>query len=132
MVQSFLISLANTAHVACAVLFEIDMAAREETADRPHRVSFIFPADDPHTPGYQTEHYTTYAARATARQLIAGGGVWAKDVDQALETINCAAGMCNHYTCTEGRSLDEWVEPEPTAWDYYSEGGFADPDPDYR
>ena len=33
----------------------------------------------------------------------------------------CAAGLCDHYTCTEGASLDSWVEPEPTQWDCDSE-----------
>ena len=45
------------------------------------------------------------------------------------EEADCAAGTCDHYTCTEGRSLDEWDEPEPTAWDYESEidrGGDSD------
>tara|TARA_R110000751_G_scaffold44864_4_gene102316 strand:- start:653 stop:1069 length:417 start_codon:yes stop_codon:yes gene_type:complete len=37
------------------------------------------------------------------------------------DEAECAAGTCDHYTCTEGRSLDEWDEPEPTAWDYESE-----------
>jgi hypothetical protein len=33
----------------------------------------------------------------------------------------CRDGTCGHYVCTEGRSLDEWAEPEPTQWDYNSE-----------
>ena len=33
----------------------------------------------------------------------------------------CAEGACGHYVCTEGQSLDEWDEPEPTDWDYNSE-----------
>ena len=37
------------------------------------------------------------------------------------EEAECAAGTCDHYVCTGGRSLDEWDEPEPTAWDYNSE-----------
>ena len=41
------------------------------------------------------------------------------------EEALCAAGQCDHYTCTEGRSVDEWDEPEPTNWDYNSEA-FAD------
>lgn len=39
----------------------------------------------------------------------------------AAEIALCEAGLCDHYTCTEGRSLDEWSEPEPTLWDYQSE-----------
>jgi hypothetical protein len=35
---------------------------------------------------------------------------------QARESLEeaelCKAGLCDHYTCTEGRSLDEWIEPE--------------------
>ena len=37
------------------------------------------------------------------------------------ERALCEAGICDHYTCTQGRSIDEWDEPEPTAWDYESE-----------
>ena len=37
------------------------------------------------------------------------------------EEALCAAGRCEHYTCTQGRSIDEWDEPEPTDWDYNSE-----------
>jgi hypothetical protein len=32
----------------------------------------------------------------------------------AEEASLCDAGECGHYTCTEGRSLDEWEEPEWT------------------
>jgi hypothetical protein len=48
-----------------------------------------------------------------------------RDAEEADRTAECAAGTCDHYTCTEGRSLDEWDEPEPTDWDYNSEA-FAD------
>jgi hypothetical protein len=51
----------------------------------------------------------------------------AREEEEAL----CAAGRCDHYTCTEGRSVDEWDEPEPTDWDYNSEidrGGDSDED----
>jgi hypothetical protein len=51
------------------------------------------------------------------------------------EEAECAAGTCAHYTCTEGRALDEWDEPEPTAWDYESEidrGGDSDEFLDYE
>ncbi len=41
------------------------------------------------------------------------------------ERALCEAGICEHYTCTQGRSIDEWDEPEPTDWDYNSEA-FAD------
>ena len=42
------------------------------------------------------------------------------DLD-VLTPLTCEHGTCDHYTCTEGRSLDEWQEPEPTRWDYESE-----------
>ena len=45
--------------------------------------------------------------------------------EERASKADCAAGTCDHYTCTEGRSLDEWDEPEPTDWDYNSEA-FAD------
>jgi len=44
-----------------------------------------------------------------------------KDAEEADRKAECADGTCDHYTCTEGRSLDEWDEPEPTDWDYNSE-----------
>jgi hypothetical protein len=52
-----------------------------------------------------------------------------KNAEEADRRADCATGTCDHYTCTEGRSLDEWDEPEPTAWDYESEidrGGDSD------
>jgi hypothetical protein len=49
----------------------------------------------------------------------------AKKKEEADRKAECAAGTCDHYTCTEGRSIDEWDEPEPTDWDYNSER-FAD------
>lgn len=45
--------------------------------------------------------------------------------EERVSKTDCAAGTCDHYVCTEGRSLDEWDEPEPTDWDYNSEA-FAD------
>ena len=48
-----------------------------------------------------------------------------KNAEEADRRADCATGTCDHYTCTEGRSLDEWDEPEPTDWDYNSEA-FAD------
>tara|TARA_R110000744_G_scaffold197515_1_gene316762 strand:- start:1452 stop:1832 length:381 start_codon:yes stop_codon:yes gene_type:complete len=41
--------------------------------------------------------------------------------ERDLQDAECEAGRCNHYTCTEGASIDGWKELEPTGWDYASE-----------
>lgn len=45
----------------------------------------------------------------------------AEAADEAQQDLLCDQGLCDHYVCTEGRSLDGWIEPEPTGWDYRSE-----------
>jgi len=55
--------------------------------------------------------------------------------EERASKADCATGTCDHYVCTEGRSLDEWDEPEPTAWDYESEidrGGDSAEDLEYE
>ena len=54
-----------------------------------------------------------------------------RDAEEADRKAECAAGTCDHYTCTEGRSVDEWDEPEPTDWDYNSEAFAGEGDDDW-
>ena len=70
------------------------------------------------------DRYTLSDARHTWKHFAQGGVQIDPDSDafaEALEVGFCHDGCCNHYTCTEGRSIDEWDEPEPTQWDHNSE-----------
>jgi len=62
---------------------------------------------------------TIEQGRKTWKRAIANGFV--RDVAYEQEVLDCANGMCDHYTCTEGRSVDGWVEAWSTRWDYVSE-----------
>ncbi len=79
-----------------------------------------------------SNHPDNFVSEQELRDIVAEAVQY--DKERALhkeEQELCAAGLCEHYTCTEGRSIDEWDEPEPTAWDYESEidrGGDSDED----
>lgn len=34
------------------------------------------------------------------------------ETTEDTEVDDCAAGLCDHYTCTKGASIDRWVEPQ--------------------
>lgn len=40
--------------------------------------------------------------------IAAGMALMAQDMDYREEVALCDAGLCDHYTCTEGQSLAEW------------------------
>jgi hypothetical protein len=106
---------ANDRPFTRAELEAVQDAYERETGERPSlEVASVLLDRFREADGYRDE-YTVAEALADAEALKNA------EEEERVSKADCAAGTCDHYTCTEGRSLDEWDEPEPTAWDYESE-----------